>query len=512
MKQELAFSISSLAAIALVFLIVFAFFIRVAWTTRGKSWTLGGFFLGGRNIGASITEHSTWGTSFSFANGIFYFAVLGFYGGLSAIWFQIPWTISLFALGLLVPKIIFVTQKHTIHGFIGEMFGSKSRVIASVVTTFGFLGAYSFEIYVSVQIICAFLHLPDLTIPLSIIFSLFCAAYCEIGGFGAAAKTDKYQNMMGLVAVIFLVYLVFRLTDNGITPNALSFESMKDSFFDFSGFPTIQIIGIMCFASFTNLVDMSNWQNVAANGELPNSEHRKVTFSIFKAAIWSFFFPAVFGVFFGYIFKGTVGMTENVILPNILTWVFPNSGFAGGLFIGVILISLLATALSTADSYLLSSAQTVTWDILEHKNIKNYENPAEIKLEEQRSIIHKARRYLYVLAIASIFVFAFLAQWKPNDVFAFQFVIFGSILALVPTTLCGLALKFKKLKPSKGLQNFGFTSLLVGFSSGLLTFGYYLYDKSINIYAWSPIVTLFSSLIIFVIGFILHRKQFTHEN
>jgi len=479
--------IFSLLLICFVTLLLFIF---KAWKSRKHSFGISGFFLGGRNIGAALTEHTTWGTNFALANGIFYFAVLAFYVGPSIFWIQIPWSISIFILASLLPLIIKATYLHTIHGFIGQMFGIKARVTASFVTLFGYLGAFAFEVYVSTEIILHYLGIPAFTVPVALFLTLLCAMYCDIGGFKTVASIDKLQNRLGLVAIVILFVLLLYANNVLFDVSRLNINLFSKELLNFSDISLWQLVGIMCFAPFANLVDMSNWQTISANSNIPPEKHKFIRRSIRRAAVWTLFLPGLVGCFFGYLSHGIKGITEDDVLPIVLQSSLTQYNLIGGVIIGFVIIGLLATALSTADSYLLAAVQTYSWDLKNFKELEKYQNRTTIPVEREIYIVSSARRSLYMFAILSVLIFTLLVQLNRGKVLEFQFVIFGCMIALLPSVCNGLYL-FKKGKIGTDVFKTWMTwSILLGFSAGLLVFIISLMSTNINVYAFSPISTL----------------------
>jgi len=145
----LAFQNVNIFHVGLTVAVGFAFVIYVAWRQRETSWKISTFFLGGRNIGGPLSAQTYWGSSFSFANGIIYFAVLAYFYGLNVIWFQVPWVIGIWILAWRLPQLIKITDRYTLHGFLGSLFGPPARKMASVVTITGFMGFFAYEIAIS---------------------------------------------------------------------------------------------------------------------------------------------------------------------------------------------------------------------------------------------------------------------------------------------------------------------------------------------------------------------------
>ncbi len=524
-----SFTESDIKTVLIVILLGIILFIGLAWTQRSKSWKIDTFFLGGRNIGAGLSGSVFWGSSFSLANGIFYFAVLGYYFGLSAFWLQIPWVLAIWFLAWKLPLIMKETEKHTLHGFLGNLFGNKVRLLSSIVTTTGFLGAFAFEINVSTEILSKSLGIEGITEYTTIAVAIFAAAYCDIGGFKGSAKTDRTQNYLGAFSVAVIITMVFFFPDTiGIPKENLTLSSITDSLFDFSAFPIVSIVGILCYASTVNIVDMSNWQTISANSKTDEEGIKKLRNKMVLSSVWILLLPGLLGVFLGYIWKG-VEINDTEIIPlliNKIIIVFQQvipSGLLDtisvlpAIMLGIIILGLASTTLSTADSNLLSSSQTLSWDIIYHNIISKVDSTDSLSEKEHYMIVSKSRTHIYIMALLSALLFLLLRRFIGDEtVFVAQFVIFGSVISLFPATIYGIWLRERKLIPHKNMNTIIFISLLLSYLSGILVFFTSMLfngnsENSFSAYAWSPILTIFISSIVLIIGLVYNNIKIKYE-
>ncbi len=498
------------ASIALGIVVLgFLFFIRVAWKGREGSSRIEKFFVGGRNIGVPLYKHATWGTSFAFGNGIFYFVWLGYTMGLFAIWTQVPWCLGFLGLAWILPKIIPETERYTLHGFLGSLFGDKTRRMASIASLIGFLLNLGFEISFGAIVLSALLGMQKLEVIIVLVTAIFAAAYCNIGGYNANVRTDKWQNWFGVFALIFLFFLllILKTSDrwNFIPTEILNPSIIFKSLFDYSQTSLPFFLGIVVFSFFFQFVDMTNWQNISANSFVSQSESeqkiqiRRMRLALVKAAIWIFFFPGIFGVLLGYLLKGTEGLTQDTIMVKLILGVIPGEGVIYALVLGLLTAALIATSLSTADSWLIACSQTLSWDNIDYETLKKV-NFDVTKLDESvhKRITSKARNLLFVLALIPTGVFYVLSKvW--GKVFEFQFIMFSTPLSLFPILMYGLYLRYKKRAPSLALSRSAFFSVLAGLGGALFVF-FYSFFKPVDTYTWTPIVTLVISAIALSIG------------
>ena len=436
---EIATLITALGVVALGM----AAYVLIAWRARPTTWTLGTFFLGGRNVGAVATGSATWGTAFSFANGIYYFAYLGFDWGMVAVWVQVPWLLSIVALAYFAPTIMQVTERHTLHGVIGSLFGSRARTVASVVTLIGFFGALGFEIYVTVNVLAKAAGAEGLTLALAVLLALFAAAYCDIGGFKGTVRTDGAQNVMGMLGLVILVVLALVLLTGSAGP-ADAVAGALASTLSSGGATPMAVCGVIFFATFVNLVDMSNWQNIAANGGIRgnDSEIRKLRKGIIGSGLLMLVFPCLVGTFIGWLTKVYVTVpADGDGTATFLTAVYGATAFpslVAGSLLGLVVLAILGIALSTIDSYLLISSQVITWDFGWRRSLDEVSSVDDLASKEQRKIVQSARLSLYSIATLATLGFAALVAMSGGNAFVLQFAIFGLMLSLVPSVLYGL--------------------------------------------------------------------------
>jgi Na+/proline symporter len=493
--------------------------IIIAYQQREKSRTLDGFFLGGRNIGANLSGQISWGSSFSLANGLAYFAYLGYFHGLSAIWFQVPWCMSIWFMAWHLPRYLKATDRFTVHSFLGSYFGDPVRKLAAVVTIFGFLGFLAYELNISSEIVLSSvgaMHSPNAQtsiILMSIIGALLVAIFCDLSGYRGVATTDRFENIFGAIACLIFVILIYLYAP--LDAIRLSPDNIISSLMDFSSWSGPTIAGILCFASTQNLVDMSRWQTLSANGAATTEQRQKLSRKLKWSAAWTLLLPGIVGTVFGYLAKGSniAGNEAIAFLFNRTQAVFPGHG--GGILFGLIIFGLFCTAFSTAKNYLIAVCQALRWDILDFSAVERLRDSTLDHLEDT-IVVRKARRDLYYLVFAGISAFMAIRYFMHDDntVFATQFLIAGAVTSLVPTTMYALFFKLDLPgRPDPFEQWTGFISIASGYVGGLVVFGWWLWiNQELNTYAWGPIVSLGLSLLTLLVMVMGRRLSSSSKN
>jgi hypothetical protein len=546
-----------------------AWFVTTAWKARSASWSFKHFFLGGRNIGPELTQQSNWGLTFAWANGIWFFAVLGYSYGPGVILLQIPWCVSVAVLAALLRQIMRAAKDSTIHGYLGATYGSKARQFACIATSIGYVFNCGFEMFWASRMFSLSLGLPKLVYPAAISLSALCGAYCMVGGYIANCRTDKHQNILGMFAItavcaacgfgiwgrpgvavgllalagVCLVYaalafyvprarpsnaerlqnivaltsipLVFAIAavlvwrtnaDSGVGDPASPIHLFACSM------PPWQLIaGITVFQLFFNFVDMANWQTISANAEIPPEDYTKLRWSFVRSAIYMLWFPALCGILVGCFLRIIPKLTDDGIFPAAFAQVFPEAGgVVRGVIVGLVMLGLFSTSLSSADTYLMAAAHTLSWDLFRHNEyVRIIALPQESsdRLEAEADFCDKVRTKLIFLAVGMTLVFALFHFFWPDTVFAFQFIMYGSALALLPGVAYALKLQGKNRQPAAELGPWIVASIIAGIVAALLPYLWIYLIAHVDTSSLTPIFTLSASAVFFGIGWLRHRKS-----
>jgi hypothetical protein len=491
-----------------------SFVIYIAWTQRPQSWRISTFFLGGRIVGAPLSAQMYWGSSFSFANGLIYFGALGYLYGLSVIWFQVPWVLGVWFLAWRCPQIIEITERHTLHGFLGSRFGSAAKLIASAVTITGFMGIFAYEVAISTETIAGVLGISTGVPILVFLVGIYVAAHADVGGFAGTARTDRIQNMFGMISVVVILYFLIAFPTSAVNRANIDLYKMGESFLNVGSVPGLVWLGILCFAFFLNIVDMSHWQTIAANTLVSRKDITALRWAIFRSGIWMIFLPGAAGAFIGYVWREVQGATDANVFPASLAGTPGASGGLAGLIAGFIVLGLLAAGFSCAAGYLLSSIQTLSWDIRHSRQIFNGEG-RELSNAQQHRIVAEARIWLYGIAVTSLAIFLSLRAALGDDkILPFQFLLSGILVSLAPATLYALWLQHKKCIASPAAAKLVVLGIVVGYLFGIGVYArpLLLSSGSVNdVFQWSPILSFAFSLVVTLCAIALDRRDEEHR-
>lgn len=445
---------------------------HLKWRARKKlpQDTFGTFFLAGERVGQELTAHNTWGLGFAFANAVWYFAYLGYHFGLWAFLLQLPWVISIALIAAMLRKYIAASQSGTVHGFIGAHFGTRAAVTAALATLTGYCLNIGFEMFYASHLLSVAFGLEYVEIIIAILIAVFVGAYCTAGGFYASVVTDKYQNIVGTLAIASVIGLLLFLP----SPDASAGNTAPAQF---ETIPWHFMVGISVFAFFFNFVDMTFWQSLAANRKLPAERLPTVRNWIMASAAVQLFMPAFAGVWLGVIIKGmSAELSDDRIISFGLQAILQGLGPIGAVVMGFLVFGFLSLTLSMAGSYLVGAMQTLAVDVAKRREIAEYDSEdtaPERRSEIERSVLSWVKRNVIVASLFSVIVFSVLYYGlayfeSPADVFQFQFVMYGAAVTLVPVVLTYL-LKGKRDDAPRTRPE-GFWSIVSGLVAVLIPF------------------------------------------
>jgi SSS family solute:Na+ symporter len=181
--------------------------------------------------------------------------------------------------------------------------------------------------------------------------ALFSVAYVTFGGFSAVVHTDILQITLmfgGFIALIIFAGMEF----GGF---GKLWETLPSDSRDITGGQDLQYILVWFFIALWTFVDPSFHQRAAA---AKNSQTAKRGIFV-SILLWSIFdFLTIFSGMYGFAILGPELVEPIMVYPHLANEILP-IGLKGLFF-----VALLATIMSTLDSYLFLSGQTLGRDLL----------------------------------------------------------------------------------------------------------------------------------------------------
>lgn len=346
----------------------------------GRSKTLDGFLIGGRNIGA-------WATAFAY--GTTYFSAVVFVGyagqhgwniGIGSIWIGIGNAV----LGCLISWILLANRTRkmtkrldakTMPEYFGKRYDSKGMKILAAVIIFIFLVPYSAAVYKGLGSLFSAVFPGVETWVWMLIIACLTAVYLVAGGYVATAYTNLVQGVVMLVGVVCLIIAVLRHDSvggiSGLIDGLGSFVSHAGDPNPTTGDQLTSIFGGSAFKFLCVNIMLTSFGTWGLPQMVGKFYAIKDTKAIKRGTIISTIFCFVIGcgayligstsrlVLGGELPEGGI----DAVIPTLLMKVLGDGTF-GIILLAVILILLLSASMSTLVSVVLTSASSVSVDLI----------------------------------------------------------------------------------------------------------------------------------------------------
>ena len=378
----------------------------------GKSKTLDGFLIGGRNIGA-------WATAFAY--GTTYFSAVVFVGyagqhgwniGLGSIWIGIGNAV----LGCLLSWLLFanktrkMTRKldaRTMPDYFEKRYASKGMKILAAVIIFVFLVPYSAAVYKGLGSLFSAVFPGVETWVWMLIIACLTGVYLVAGGYIATAYTDLVQGVIMILGVVCLIVAVLGHDSvgglSGLLENLRNFQSIPGDPNPTTGAQLTNIFGGSSFKFLCFNIMLTSFGTWGLPQMIGKFYAIKDTAAIKRGTIISTIFCIVIGCG-AYL----IGSTSRLILGGVLPEggidsIIPTllmevlgGGTLGIILLAIIMILLLSASMSTLQAIVLTSASAVAVDFI----------PSIRKKETKPKIQMLLTRLLCLVFVACSFIFA----------------------------------------------------------------------------------------------------------
>jgi len=346
----------------------FALMIAVGLYCRKHATDVNGFVLGGRNVGPWLTAFA-YGTSY-FSAVIFvgYAGQFGWNFGLASTWIGLgnAFIGSLLAWNILGRRTRVMTQhlnSKTMPDFFQKRYNSNALKIAASIIVFVFLIPYTASLYNGLSSLFAIAF--DIPYWVCIVaMAVLTGLYVIFGGYMATAINDFIQGLImlgGIVAVIIAV-----LNQNGGFMNSVTLLAENNGW-EYTSFFGPNPIFLITVVMLTSLGTWGLPQMVGKFYAISNEA------AIKKGTLISTIFAIVVagGCYFlggfGRLFVTPESVAEkgfDSIIPSMLSNLSPY-------IIGIVIVLVLSASMSTLSSLVLTSASTLTLDVIIPEEKKN---------------------------------------------------------------------------------------------------------------------------------------------
>jgi len=378
----------------------------------GKSKTLDGFLIGGRNIGAWVTAFAYGTTYFSAVVFVGYAGQHGWNIGIGSIWIGIGNAV----LGCLLSWLLFANrtrkmtkklQAKTMSEFFEKRYDSKGMKIFAAVIIFIFLVPYSAAVYKGLGSLFSAVFPGVDTWVWMLIIACLTAIYLVAGGYVATAYTDLVQGIIMIVGVVCLIIAILGHENvggvAGLIENLGNFVSAEGDPHPTTGDQLTNIFGGSSFKFLCVNIMLTSFGTWGLPQMIGKFYAIKDTAAIKRGTIISTIFCTVIGcgayligstsrlILEGQLPEGGI----DAIIPAVLMKVL-GGGTLGMILLAVIMILLLSASMSTLEAVVLTSASAVAVDLIPAVRKK------EIKPESQMLLT----RLLCLAFVACSFIFA----------------------------------------------------------------------------------------------------------
>lgn len=344
----------------------FAVMLTVGLYCRRHSTDVDGFVLGGRSVGPWLTAFA-YGTSY-FSAVIFvgYAGQFGWNFGLASTWIGLgnAFIGSLLAWNVLGRRTRVMTQhlnSKTMPDFFQKRYNSDKLKIAASVIIFIFLIPYTASLYNGLSSLFGIAF--DIPYWVCIlVMAVLTGLYVIFGGYMATAINDFIQGIIMLVGIVAVIFAVLNQNGGFMESARVLVEKSDWRFASFLGPDPMALVVVVILTS------LGTWGLPQMIGKFYAISNET---AIKKGTLISTIFAIVVagGCYFlggfGRVFVDGATVAEkgfDSIVPTMLSNLSPY-------IIGVVIVLVLSASMSTLSSLVLTSASTLTLDVLypEHK-------------------------------------------------------------------------------------------------------------------------------------------------
>lgn len=459
----------------------------------------------------------------------------------------------------------FIGKDLTLHGFLGEQYGSSVRVVASYLTILAFLGFAIAETYFGSKVLLSIIENKYIFYSIITFALLFVYGYIAYGGQVSSIRTDQLQLIVSYIGVFgLLLYFIYLLIHNSIEiPKTLSwgllflgiytigvsafrkfkfikFNESDNSdktinkllnsiivivfgsvaifslysffttevisepnlnFFNLEGFGVPGLLSLIILPLCFQFVDLTNWQRLLS--VKADNGNQNIKRGLLTYAFESPFTWLIF-VFFGLLAVTSLSyFTFQDLLVDIPKQLINSQNNLQIFFGYTFIISILAIMLSTVDSFIMGIIFTYVYDSnTKTRKLLDSKNKTEIK-NNYAKITNKGRIFgLFAILVGLLFFIVFDQNVKNGgELFINLMLAFYSAQIAFFPHILGIL--FLKKHPSTFWAN---TSMVVGALCGVSVGVYAVLAKPE--WAWYPILICFTlSILLYILGLLIKIKS-----
>ncbi len=391
--------------------VFFAVMIGIGLYCRKHATDVNSFVLGGRSVGPWLTAFAFGTSYFSAVIFVGYAGQFGWNFGLASTWIGLgnAFIGSLMAWVVLGRRTRIMTQQidsRTMPDFFSKRFGSEKLKIAASVIVFVFLIPYTASLYNGLSSLFNIAFDVPYFVVIAVM-AVLTAIYVIFGGYMATAINDFIQGIIMLAGIVAVVAAV--LMDNGGFMEAIHRLSLVDAgtgnpggFTSFFGTQPLALLFVVILTSLGTwgLPQMvGKFYAIKSEDAISKGTIISTIFAIIVAG--GCYFLGGFGRLYSDQVVGEGGkVLFDSIIPTMLSNLSPT-------IIAVVIVLVLSASMSTLSSLVLTSASTLTLDVIcDKKNVSEKKQVSIMRVLIAFFILVSA----VIAVIKDAFGFTFIAQ------------------------------------------------------------------------------------------------------
>ncbi len=409
-----ATTVNTTALVAVPMLVCFfALMIGVGLYCRRHSTSVDGFVLGGRSVGPWLTAFAFGTSYFSAVIFVGYAGQFGWNFGLASTWIGLgnAFIGSLLAWMVLGRRTRLMTQhiaSKTMPDFFEKRYGSKALKIIASVIVFVFLIPYTASLYNGLSSLFNNVFEIDYW-AVVLIMAVLTGIYVIFGGYMATAINDFIQGIIMLAGIVIVIAAV--LADNGgltaaVEALAAHPEAGEEFTSAFGPNPLFLFFVVMLTSLGTwGLPQMvGKFYSIKDEKSIKNGTIISTIFAVIVAG--GCYFLGGFGKLYhqemvdgGYI--SDKGVMFDKVIPIMLADLAP-------VVVALVIVLVLAASMSTLSSLVLTSASTLTLDVIKPMISRKRE------MNEKHSIFTMRLFIVFFIAVSAIIAILKDTLWKDS--------------------------------------------------------------------------------------------------
>lgn len=350
--------------------VFFAVMVTVGFYCKKHATDVNGFVLGGRSVGPWLTAFA-YGTSY-FSAVIFvgYAGQFGWNFGLASTWIGLgnAFIGSLLAWVILGRRTRVMTQhlnSKTMPDFFQKRYDSKALKIAASVIVFIFLIPYTASLYNGLSSLFNIAFEIPYWVCI-VVMAALTGIYVIFGGYMATAINDFIQGIVMLVGIVAVILAVLQQNGGFMKSTELLVEKSGWKYASFAGPDPVFLIVVVLLTSLGTwgLPQMvGKFYAISNEAAIKKGTIISTVFAIIVAG-GCYFLGGYGKLFVSEEAFAAAGGKFDTIVPTMLSNLSPY-------IIGIVIVLVLSASMSTLSSLVLTSASTLTLDVIIPEEKKN---------------------------------------------------------------------------------------------------------------------------------------------